>query len=210
MQRNVKKDLGNFEYLKGKYTDIERISKRLLSVEFKDMPFFRYAVLMASLLDEQFFPNALILGKAQRQYDLTWLLKDFSSRLDFVSSDFSDFEVDVDLYREVNFIQIENIFSYSPDVKYDLIVLIQDYFQFLAQEVDYYDLLSNLLSSKDSRIIFILSYSPDKETHTSRENLKLDLALPSTMIKTFELKHYNKGELKVIDFLIDTKGVVLK
>ena len=210
MHNNIKKDLGNFEFLKGKYPDIERISKRLLSVEFKDMPFFRYAVLMASLLDDQFFPNALILGKAERQYDLTWLLKDFSTRLDFVSVDFSDFEIDTDLFREVNFIEIENIFSYKPDVKYDLIVLIQDYLQFLAQEQKYYDLLSGLISSGDSRIIMMLNYSTRGKEQLPSENIKLDLGLPSNMTNTFELKHYDKGELKVIDYIIDTRGIVLK
>ncbi len=209
MQKKIKQGIGNFEFLKGKYPDIERVSKRLLSVEFKDMPFFRYAVLMASLLDEEFFPNALILGKAERQYDLTWLLKDFSSRLDFVSNDFSDFEADEDLFREVNFISIENLFSYSPDTKYDLIVVIQDYLLFLAEEQDYYKLLSNLVSSDEARIIMILNYSPVKDADNQQE-MQLDLALPMARIKTFELKHYDRGELKVVDFIIDTRGIVLK
>ncbi len=210
MQKKIKKGLGSFDFLKGKYSDIERISKRLLSVEFKDMPFFRYAVLMASLLDDQFFSNALILGKAQRQYDLTWLLKDFSARLDFVSRDFSDFEADPDLFREVNFIKIEDLFAYNSDAQYDLIVVIQDYLQFLAEENNYYQMLSRLVNSIDSRIIMILSYDRLDKEKQKESNIKLDLALPSTSIKTFELKHYDKGELKLVDFIIDLRGIVLK
>ncbi len=210
MQKNLKNNIGNFEFLKGKYTDIEKVSKRLLSVEFKDMPFFRYAVLMASLLDDQFFTNALILGKAERQYDITWLIKDFSARLDFVSSSFSNFDVDPDLFRQVNFIEIEDIFSYNSDDKYDLIILIQDYLLFLAQENKYYELLSRLINNPDSRIILILNYSSMKNTQPQIENKNLEIALPQTLIKTYELKHYDKGQLKIIDYIIDTRGIVLK
>ena len=208
MNKRIKKHTGNFEYLRNKYKDLEKISKRLLSIEFKNMPFFRYAVLMASLLNEDFFPNSLIIGKAQRKYDITWLVKDFSFRLDFVSTDFSDFEIDPDLYREVNFIEVEDLFAYRPDIKYDLIVVIQDYLLFLTQEKYYYDLLSKIISSSETRIIFILNYS--QINRMNDENIELALALPSTMSKTFELKHYDRGELKLIDYIIDTKGIVFK
>ncbi len=204
MYKTVKKNIGAFEFLKQK--NHEKLSKRLLSVEFRDMPFFRYAVLMSSLLEGEFFFRALIIGKAQRQYDLTWLLKDFSIKLDFVSTEFSHFEIEPELFKEVNFIEVDNILNFKTENQYDLIVLIEDYNKFIANEKKYYQLLSSLISSISSRVIFILNHSVPKQ----EKEIKLNIHLAGAFIKTFELKHYSEGQLKIIDFIIATRGIALK
>jgi len=198
--KKIRENIGNFDSLKEWSFDLKKLSKRLLSREFADLPFFRHAVLMASLLDEEFFPNTLILGKAIKQYDLTWLIKDFSYRLDFVSTDFSSFEEE-DLYKGINFFQVKDIFSFVSAIKYDLIIVIEDYLYFKMKRESYYNLLSKNISSKESRIIFIL---------INKYNIDLKLDIPDSLIKTFELKFYDKGELKSSDFIIYTKGIVLK
>ncbi len=204
MYQIVKKNIGTFEFLKQKNS--ERLSKRLLSVEFRDMPFFRYAVLMSSLLEGEFFFRALIIGKAQRQYDLTWLLKDFSVHLDFVSQDFSHFEMEPELFKEVNFIEVNDILDFRTQNKYELIVLIEDYEKFIANEKKYYQLLSSLVSSISSRVIFILNHSAPKQ----EKDIKLNINLSGSFIKTFELKHYSGGQLQLVDFIVATRGIALK
>lgn len=201
----IKKNTGRYHYLDKKKQ--VRLYKRLLSVEFDNMPFYKYAIALASMLDDQFFSNILITGQARRETDITWFLKDYTMNLDFVAQDFSQFKKDLDLYKDVNLIQ-QDILEFKPDDRYDLIIVIDEItriYKFLGR------LVKKLhdLADQNARIIFFIRYFPPDQLiddgiklfTSTDEILKY---LPFDVRSKIELKNYQKGKIQALDLIIDS------
>ncbi len=204
MITNFLKKIGRYEYLQNKR--VSRLFKRLLSVEFDKMPFYKYAVALATLLEDNYFVNTLIVGQALRETDITWFIKDFTINLDFVSDDFSQFEIDPDLYDEINLIETDFL-TYDPGKRYDLIIVQEDITRIYDRLEDF---MLNLykLAEPGARVIFFLRYySPEqliddhiKLLRTTDELIKY---LPFKVRSKVELKNYDKGKVQTIDLVID-------
>ncbi len=200
----IKKNIGKYQYL-AKRKQV-RLFKRLLSVEFNNMPFYKYAIALSSLLEDQFFSNILVTGQALRETDITWFLKDYTLNLDFVSEDFSQFKIDSDLYKDINLLQ-QDILKFNPGHTYDLIIVIDDitrihnFLQRLVKKIQ-------SLSRPDTRIIFFIRYFPPEQLID--DNIKLFTStdeilkyLPFNIRSKIELKNYDKGKIQSIDLIID-------
>ena len=200
----IKKNIGKYQYL-AKRKQV-RLFKRLLSVEFNNMPFYKYAIALSSLLEDQFFSNILVTGQALRETDITWFLKDYTLNLDFVSEDFSQFKIDSDLYKDINLLQ-QDILKFTPGHTYDLIIVIDDitrihsFLQQLVKKIQ-------SLSRPDTRIIFFIRYFPPEQLID--DNIKLFTStdeilkyLPFNIRSKIELKNYDKGKIQSIDLIID-------
>ncbi len=201
----TKRNIGRYQYL-AKRKQV-RLFKRLLSVDFNNMPFYKYAMTLTTLLENQFFSNILVTGQALRETDITWFLKDYTLNLDFVSNDFSQFKIDLDLYKDINLIQ-KNILEFNPDKTYDLIIVIDEvtkiynFFKPLVKKIQ-------SLASNESRIIFFIRYlDPDR---LIRENInilrftgEILKYLPFDIRSKIELKNYNKGKIQSLDLIIDS------
>ena len=170
------------------------------------MPFYKYAIALSSLLEDQFFSNILVTGQALRETDITWFLKDYTLNLDFVSEDFSQFKIDSDLYKDINLLQ-QDILKFTPGHTYDLIIVIDDitrihsFLQRLVKKIQ-------SLSRPDTRIIFFIRYFPPEQLID--DNIKLFTStdeilkyLPFNIRSKIELKNYDKGKIQSIDLIID-------
>ncbi len=201
----TRKNIGRFDYLKNKLS--KPVSRSLLPQELTSMPFYKYAIALATYLDGQYFADTLIVGQARRETDITWFLKDFTVNLDFIAEDFSDFKKDPDLFTEVNFIE-ENFLDFQSSKQYDLIVVVDDMVKISPVIDQYMNQLYNL-SQDQGRIIFFIRYfypelkikSDDILLNSSEEILK---SLPFEVRSKVELKNYNKNKISNMDLIMDT------
>ncbi len=198
-----KNNLGDFEYLRNR--DVRKLFKHLLSVEFNNMPFFKYATALAALLKEEFFVNALIVGQATKDTDITWFIKDYSTHLDFVSDDFSQFTKDSDLYQEVNFVQTDFL-KFKPQIKYDLVIVIEDLDKVNENLQDYIIKIGEITET-DAKIVLFLRY--DLQATEKSEQIiyfksteQIKDCLPFAIENQMEIKNYEKGHLAKIDIVL--------
>ena len=197
--------IGRYQFLMNKNTHNKY--KRLLSVDFENMPFYKYVIALTAMLEEQFFVNTLLVGQAQRETDITWFIKDYTVNLDFVAEDFKQFQLDEDLYKDVNLIE-QNFLTFEPEKKYDLIVVLDDItriYQNLHQIMKQID----KVAAKQARIIFFIRYYTEDQIIDDNINLLKSTDeflkyLPFDVRSKVELKNYNKGQLASFDLIVDS------
>ncbi len=205
MFKEKSRNIGRYQYLlnkkaQGKY-------KRLLSVDFGNMPFYKYVIALTAMLEEDFFVNTLLLGQAQRETDITWFIKDYTVNLDFVADDFKQFQLDEDLYKDVNLIE-QDFLTFKPDKNYDLIIVLDDITRIYQNLQQIMQQISKV-AEQNARIIFFIRYYTDDQLidddiellKSTDEFLKY---LPFDVRSKVELKNYNKGQLVSFDLIVDS------
>jgi hypothetical protein len=205
MAENLSKKIGRYEYLQNRRAS--KLFRRLLSVEFGKMPFYKYAIALATLLKDDYYVNTLIVGQALRETDITWFLKDFTTNLEFVSDDFSQFELDPDLYSEIKLIE-QDFLQFRPGKRYDLVVVLDDITRIYPNLQDYLINLYNVTQDNGLVIFFIRYYSQeliiDEDVELFKSTDAFVKYLPFKVRSKVEMKNYDKGRVQTIDLVIDS------